>query len=430
MARGGPAGPGAPPPWQTKPCRLRSNCRRPGTEGVSLLLYNGRRGLTVSDAGAAELGRFNEEAMLRRTKTIVLKEDNDAAAEATSASATAGGAAPEGVAPGAQVGAMRAEIEGAFTRGTDAGPVVRGPDRRKGERRGMDALRDEALRNVISMVEDKNFGGLRDNAQWRRRLPLSRLVLLAVAIAAGGVAMYLATSQNSRPAPEAVAEPAPQVVQEPRTRILVARVPIGVGQRLSPDVVEWQDWPEGAVRADYISIAAAPDAIGDMAGTVVRYDIFPGEPIREQKLATAGDGLLSAVLGSGKRGVSATVTAASAAGGFILPNDHVDVVVTRDSAAGQFSETILSNVRVLAIDARLGEAPGREDAAAGPSVFEGKAIATLELDPAGAEVLIGAANGGTLSLVLRSLLDFAEDGGDSRHAVNTAIRLTSPFWRN
>ncbi|HEY0920880.1 hypothetical protein, partial [Devosia sp.] len=80
---------------------------------MSLLLYNGRRGLTVSDAGAAELGRFNEEAMLRRTKTIVLKEDNDAAAEATSASATAGGAAPEGVAPGAQVGAMRAEIEGA-----------------------------------------------------------------------------------------------------------------------------------------------------------------------------------------------------------------------------------------------------------------------------------------------------------------------------
>src|SRR5690606_30119872 len=118
---------------------------------------------------------------------------------------------------GAEVGAMHAEIERAFTRRPDAGPGARA-ERRSGERRGMDALRDEALRNVISMVEDNNFGGLRDKAQWRRRLPLSRLVLLAVAIAAGGAAMFLATSQNSSHAPVAVAEPAPRVVQEPRTQ--------------------------------------------------------------------------------------------------------------------------------------------------------------------------------------------------------------------
>jgi len=367
--------------------------------------------------------------MLRRTKTIVLKEESDPTAEETFGRADPDSFAPDGFEPGAEVGTMHAQIEQAFSRRTDAGPAAAGADRRKGERRGMDALRDEALRNVISMVEDKNFGGLRARAHWRARLPLSRLVLLGVAVVAGGVAMFLA-SQNSQPAPQAVAEPAPQVVQEPRTQILVAREPIGIGQRLSPAVLEWQDWPEGAVRADYITVAAAPDAIGDMAGAVVRYDIFPGEPIREQKLAAAGGGLLSAVLGSGKRGVSVTVTAASAAGGFILPNDHVDVVVTRDSRAGQISQTILSNVRVLAIDARLGEAPAKEGAPADPTLFEGKAIATLELDPVASEVLIGAAGGGTLSLVLRSLLDFAEVDPDFRHPVNQAIRLTSPFWSN
>ena len=90
------------------------------------------------------------------------------------------------------------------------------------------------------------------------------------------------------------------------------RRPIGVGERLSAETVEWQDWPEGAVRPEYITIAAMPDALDQLAGAVARFEIFPGEPILEQKLVHSDQGYLSAVLEKGKRGVSIAVSAASA----------------------------------------------------------------------------------------------------------------------
>ena len=307
-------------------------------------------------------------------------------------------------------------------------------DRRKTERRGMDALRAEALRVVISKVEDRNFGGLRSRMQWSRRLPLSRILLLVLAVGAGSLAAFMAM-QRSQPVAEPLVQPATEIVQEARIQILAARTEIGVGQRLSPESLEWVDWPEGAVRPEYITVAAAPEAISGMTGAVARFEFFPGEPIRTQKLAQPGGGYLSAVLDDGMRGVSVAVAAEAASGGFVVPNDRVDVVLTRPSSTGQVSDTILQNVRVLAINSRLGEAgttgapeQGSEDPRA--QVFSDRAIATLELDSAGAELIINATTLGTLALVLRPTVDTTDPGSADERAANLAIRISSPFWSN
>src|SRR5690606_31974003 len=123
-----------------------------------------------------------------------------------------------------------------------------------------------------------------------------------------------------------------------------------------------------------------------------------------------------------------TVSAASSAGGFVVPNDHVDVLLTRSTAAGQRSEVILSDVRVLAIGKRLGELgtsggdeTGAEDSPT-PETFENTTIATLELDPAQAETLVNASTRGQLSLTLRSVADFNRpDAGPA--TTNQAVRL-------
>jgi pilus assembly protein CpaB len=278
---------------------------------------------------------------------------------------------------------------------------------------------------------------------FRGRLRPSRLILLAVALLAGGAAAFLATQHPA--VPESAAAPlvaaTPVIQPEARTQILVATKAIGMGERLSPATVGWADWPAGAVRAEYIPEAAAPAAIAEMTGTATRFEFFPGEPIRKEKLAEPGDGYLSVVLAKGMRGVSVTVGADAASGGFVVPNDHVDVMLTRTLDNRTVADTILSNVRVLAINKRLGEtgatgappaAPdtGTTPEAADPAakVFSNEAIATLELSPAQAGVITAAATTGKLSLLLRSLDDAstADDGVNT--AANEAIRMTSPFW--
>ncbi|HEV7277223.1 MAG TPA: Flp pilus assembly protein CpaB [Devosiaceae bacterium] len=251
----------------------------------------------------------------------------------------------------------------------------------------------------------------------------SRIVLLLVAIIAGGLAAYLATRGGQ---PVQVVEGPTEVIEEARTQILVATAPIGLGQRLSPETVAWADWPAGAVRPGYVTAEAMPDALDELSGAVARFEMFPGDPVLEAKLIRAEQGYLSAVLAKGMRGVSIAVNAESASGGFIVPNDRVDVVLTRESDDGQVSETILHNVRVLAINTRLGEtgATGspEDPETARAEVFE-QAIATLELDPLQGETVINASKVGTLSLALRSITDFAESAPQTRRPNNQAVRM-------
>lgn len=250
------------------------------------------------------------------------------------------------------------------------------------------------------------------------------IVLLLVALIAGGLAAFLATQQSG---PTRVVSGPTQVIEEAKTQVLVATGPIGVGQRLSGDTVQWRDWPEGAVRPEYITIAATPEALTEITGAVARFEIFPGDPIIEQKLVRTGQGYMSAVLDKGKRGISVAVEAASASGGFIVPNDRVDVVSSRASATGLISETIVRNVKVLAIDLRLGET-GTTGAAPDPdnpnTAFQATSIATLELDPQQGEAVINAAQVGTVSLALRSIADFAPGSDDQMSQKNNQnIRL-------
>ena len=252
----------------------------------------------------------------------------------------------------------------------------------------------------------------------------ARIMLLIVALVAGGLAAFLVTRGGS--APEQVAST--EVVEQAKAQILVARNPIGVGERLSPESVQWQDWPEGALRPEYVTISAMPDAPVSLTGAVARFEFFPGEPIREAKLVRADQGYLSAVLAEGMRGVSVGVTALSSAGGFVVPNDHVDVLLTTSTAAGQQSEVILSNVRVPAIGQRLGElgaTGGQEDSktpATTPVTFVEPTIATLELTPGQAETLVNSASTGELSLTLRSVVDFAKTSADGQGSSQT-VRL-------
>lgn len=254
----------------------------------------------------------------------------------------------------------------------------------------------------------------------------ARIILLLVALVAGGLAAFLVT-RGGGPAPQQAVQT--ELVQEAKTQILVARNPIGVGERLSVASLEWQDWPEGAVRPEYVTITAMPEAPVDLTGAVARFEFFPGEPIREAKLVRADQGYLSAVLAEGMRGVSVGVTAVSSAGGFVVPNDHVDVLLTTQTATGQQSEVILSNVRVLAIGARLGEmgaTGGQEDPnapAPTPVTFDSSTIATLELTPGQAETLINASTLGQLSLTLRSVVDFNNNAVVQTPNSNQTVRL-------
>lgn len=256
----------------------------------------------------------------------------------------------------------------------------------------------------------------------------ARIILLLVAIVAGGLAAFLVTRGGPAPTSQIVTNEV--VRQEAKTQILVAKGQIGIGERLTAATVAWQDWPEGAIRPEYVTITAMPDAPAELTGAVARFEFFPGEPIREQKLVRSEQGYLSAVLSKGMRGVSVPVDASASAGGYIVPNDHVDVLLSHATDQGQVAEVVLSNVRVLAIGNRLGEVgasggAAEADAEAGPQaqVFVDTSIATLELTPGQAETLVNAVSRGTLSLSLRSITDFDDKTIASRDATTTSVRL-------
>lgn len=310
--------------------------------------------------------------------------------------------------------------------------VVKPSEGRAG-RRGMDDLREQALRNVIANASDGGLGARAAAKAIPRRsggLAPSRIILISVALVAGGLAAFLATQVN-QPAPEASVEVIAEPVAAPTVQVLVAKEPIVVGARVTASAVEWADWPEAAVREEYVTSAMSPEAITELEGSVARSEILPGEPVLQQKLAAPGGGYLASVLETGKRGVSVPVNAASASGGFIQPNDRVDVVATRNLVDRRATETIVRNVRVLAVNGRLGDevpAEGEEsEGESAPSDGEAKVLTTLELDTAQAELIINAMAEGELTLVLRPFTD-APESVSEEEAANLAIRASSPFW--
>jgi pilus assembly protein CpaB len=229
----------------------------------------------------------------------------------------------------------------------------------------------------------------------------ARILVLGIALAAGGAAAYLVSGDDT-PKPEA--PPAP-VVQLPTVDVLIAKGDIGMGTAVTAQDFAWQAWPEATTGDSYVTRKTRPNAPEELANAITRAPFTAGEPIREGKLirANGAAGYMAAILPSGMRAVSTEISPETGAGGFILPNDRVDVILSKRANADAkgnappVSETILTNVKVLAIDQAVEEKGGQR-------VVVGK-TATLELSPRQAESLAQSRQQGTLSLALRSLLD-------------------------
>ena len=235
---------------------------------------------------------------------------------------------------------------------------------------------------------------------WKvKRMNTARIVVLTIAIGAGGIAAYLTSGSDQ------TAAPAAPVAQLQTVDILVAKADIGLGQSVKPEDLQWQTWPAASASNSFISKANKVEAMREVAGSIARAPFIAGEPIREQKLVKAdGSGFMAAILPSGFRAISTEISPETGAGGFILPNDRVDVLLSRreknpDRGAPDIikSEIILTNIRVLAID----QAPKEKD---GINALVGKTV-TLELKPEQAETLARSRQSGTLSLALRSIAD-------------------------
>lgn len=247
-----------------------------------------------------------------------------------------------------------------------------------------------------------------------------------MAAAAGAAVLML----GSPPEPTVIqAAPAPALRTED---VLVAAADLPMGQSVKQADLRWQAWPADAVPNGFITRSGAPGALEETTGSIARQPFLSGEPIRREKLIRAdGSGFMSAILPSGMRAIAITIDTrgANSAGGFILPNDRVDVIRTyRDDEASRagggdvhLSETILANIRVLAIGQTVQERNGEK-------VVTGE-TATLELTPGQAEQVTLAQKVGQLSLALRSLSDANQAEAaprDDREAGLTVVRYGVP----
>ena len=251
----------------------------------------------------------------------------------------------------------------------------------------------------------------------------ARLAVLGVAILSGGAAALM--MGGGEPPPPAAPPPVVQTI--PTSEVPVAAGDLPMGQTLRPTDLRWQSWPADMVPSSYITRSGNPGALEQAAGSIARSNFLSGEPIRRERLIKAdGSGFMSAILPPGMRAVAISIDTrgATSAGGFILPNDRVDVLRTfRDEDASRsgggdvhLTETILSNIRVLAIGQTVQERSGDK-------VVSGE-TATLELTPSQAETVTLAQKIGQLSLVLRSLADAhrSEEVKEDRDTGLTVVR--------
>lgn len=255
------------------------------------------------------------------------------------------------------------------------------------------------------------------------------LVLLAVLMAGGTAILARAWLAAQR---TAELEASPLALPAPAKSVLVARAGVQRGQILKPDDLVWQVWPDGTLDKSYVLLGTrTPESF---AGWVARNPIAAGEPMTESKIIAPGNrGFLAAVLRPGMRAVSVPVTQTSGIAGFVFPGDQIDVLITfsipapkqatdSKSAAGsdekpKVAETVLRDVRVIAIDQRV-------DSKAGEPVLAH--TATLEVTPKQSEIIAVASEMGKLSLSLRSLVPSpSEKLGGTDQAVDSAGNRTS-----
>ena len=204
----------------------------------------------------------------------------------------------------------------------------------------------------------------------------------------------------------------------PMDEILVVTKNVPIGGSLDDKNMTWKPWPKDSVGKLNITKAQNPKGLEEYKGALTRSPLMAGDPINTARIAK-GDrgGVMAALLPEGMRAFAVTISPETGAGGFILPNDRVDVLLTRKERAANaatrdniVSETILSNIRVMAIDQTIQEKDGEK-------VVVGRTT-TLELSPRQAESLSMAKQMGEISLTLRSLADGAKSGTNNDAVLN------------
>lgn len=196
--------------------------------------------------------------------------------------------------------------------------------------------------------------------------------------------------------------------------VLVAAHDLGVGEALSPEAMRWARFPEDNVTEAMITRKTDPETIKKIEQSRAIQPIFEGEPLNERKLTKAENkDLLSSMLPKGRRAVTISLNEQSGVGGFILPNDRVDVLLIRKLGKKSVAETLITNVRVLALDQSTQVAKKDEKKKTEKKGGGFAKTATLELEPEQAVALATAASLGRISLSLRSLAENEGKGLDS-----------------
>ncbi len=226
------------------------------------------------------------------------------------------------------------------------------------------------------------------------------MLLLGALVIAIGTAMAARSLFAGAAAPKVEAAPVPK-----GPKVLVANRALPVGTIITADSVAFQQWPKEMVQDAYFIDGNAD--MNKLLGTVVRFPVTAGQPLTQGSLVSPGDrGFLAAALGPGMRAVTIPVSQKTGVGGFVFPGDHVDLVLTQTVKGDgtnemlKASETILSNIRVLATDTMT-----ETETVEGKTVVRGFRTVTLEVTPRIAEKIAVAQTIGTLSLSLRSLAD-------------------------
>lgn len=220
--------------------------------------------------------------------------------------------------------------------------------------------------------------------------PRTVVLILAAVLVAGSTAFLARGWLSAQKAPPPVVQ-APPV---PATQVLVAKTNLPAGLFIREEHLRWQAWPSDSVPPTYM--VQGKHSTETLIGAVVRRGIAAGEPIIATQIAKPGDrGFLAVVLKPGMRAVTIGISEVSGIAGLIFPGDRVDVILTHEVAgAGKASETVLENVRLLAIGQRINDQDNKPISAK---------TATLELTPKQVEIIAVVAELGRLSLSLRSL---------------------------
>lgn len=247
------------------------------------------------------------------------------------------------------------------------------------------------------------------------------LLFLGVALLiAVGTALGARSWVNAERAAAIASLPKPS--QKQGALVLVAKDELAPGTFVKADHLTWQPWPKEGVQTAYV-VKGAKGKSADFTGAVVRSRLLAGQPVTRQTVVQPGDrGFMAAVLTPGKRAVSVPVNATSGIAGFVFPGDKVDVILTlRLPGSGKVkrlaSQTLLRDVRVLAMDQVVENADGKATVAK---------TATLEVSTKQVEHVALALQMGSLSLSLRSLArDGEEEASPTQAAPESLLRFAA-----